>query len=114
MDRVRNKYNPDAFYQKAEALLDGMSREETRNWYDHPCTKSLRMSLEGDMAGIVTMWLGGGYSEETSTAGTAQKQAKARGMAGAIVDLLEHIENIKTLSLEAEEQYGEDLHTPKG
>ena len=112
MDRLRHKYNPDVFYQKAEAILDGMSRDETLNWYDHPCTKSLRLSLEGDMAGIVVMWLGGGYSDEDTTDGTAQKQAKARGMANALDDMLEHIENIKTLSLEAEETYGEDLHTP--
>lgn len=102
MDRIRNKYNPEYFYAKAMENLDRVSKEEAIAWYNHPCTQSLRYTLEGDLAGVVVMWLGGGYSEEKSTAGTAQKQAKARGMAQAIDDMVEHIEEIKNLKIEGE------------
>ena len=103
MDRLRNKYNPSYHYLKAEDALEHVTQEEAVSWYKHPCTASLRNSLEGDMAAIVATWLGGGYSEESSTDGTAQRQAKARGMAQALDDMLEHIEQLKTLKLEGEE-----------
>lgn len=102
MDLLRNRYNPEVFYTKSLNLLDSVSKEEALSWYNHPCTQSLLNSLEGDLAGIVVMWLGGGYSEEESSSATSQKQAKARGMAQAIDDILTHINDIKTVSLEGE------------
>ena len=102
MDRLRNKYNPNYYYSLAEDALSAITKEEADSWYKHPCTVSIRNSLEGDMAAIVATWLGGGYSEEKSTDGTAQKQAKARGMAQALDDILEHIEQVKALNLEGE------------
>jgi len=102
VDRVRNKYNPEYFYNKGLACLDKVNKEEALSWYNHPCTEALRWALEGDLSGVVVMWLGGGYSEEKSSSGTAQKQAKARGMAQAIDDMLEKIEEIKNLKIEGE------------
>jgi uncharacterized protein YukE len=102
MDLIRNRYNPEVFYNRSLNLLDSVSKEEALSWYSHPCTQSLLNSLEGDLAGIVVMWLGGGYSEEESSSATAQKQAKARGMAQAIDDILTHLNDIKNLSLEGE------------
>jgi hypothetical protein len=102
MDRIRNRYNPDYFYDKSLARLDLVSKGEALSWYNHNCTQALLNSLEGDLAGIVVSWLGGGYSEEESSSGTAQKQAKARGMAQAIDDVIEHVNEIKNLKLEGE------------
>jgi len=102
MDRLRHKYNPEYFYNKALSLLDTVSKDEAISWYQHPCTQSLLNSLEGDLAGLVVAWLGGGYSEEKSSSGTAQKVAKARGMAQAIDDMVQHIEEIKSLKIEGE------------
>lgn len=100
MDHLRNKYNPQFHYDRAIAALDMVSREEALSWYNHHCTQSLLNSLEGDLAGIVITWLGGGYSEDKSSSGTAQKVSKARGMAQALDDILEHIHEIKNLKLE--------------
>lgn len=111
MDKLRNKYDPTYHYKVAESSLELVTPEEALSWYQHPCTTSLRHSLEGDMAGIVAMWLGGGYSEEESTDGTAQKQAKARGMAQTLDDMLEHIERIKDLRLEGEDSGEETSNT---
>jgi hypothetical protein len=110
--RLRNRYNPEYFHSKAVEILEAMSPEEARSWYDHPCTESLRMSLEGDLSGIVVTWLGGGYTGDTSSSQTAQEQAKARGMAQSIDNLLEHLQSIRDLSLEGEEDYGNAAHLP--
>ena len=96
MDLLRNSYNPQAFYDRSFNLLDKVNKGEAQSWFEHPCTQALLASLEGDLAGIVVMWLGGGYAEEQSSSGTAQKQAKARGMAQAIEDVINHIQEIRT------------------
>lgn len=100
--RVRQRYNPDWHHVKAQEFLDKVSREECEAWYNHPCTKSLLMSLEGDLSGIVLLWLSGAYSSEEHADSTAQQQAKARGMAQAISDMLEHIESVKERKLEGD------------
>ncbi len=102
MDLIRNRYNPQAFYDVATKILDNVSKEEAIGWYNHPCTQSLLNSLEGDIAGIVVMWLGGGYSSEESSAETSQRQAKARGMAQAMNDIIEHINDVKNLNLDGD------------
>jgi hypothetical protein len=96
VDLLRNRYNPQAFYDRSFNQLDLVSRGECESWYEHPCTQALLASLEGDLAGIVVMWLGGGYAEEMSASGTAQKQAKARGMAQAIEDVINHVAEIRS------------------
>ncbi len=110
MDRIRNRYNPEYFYNKSIAKLDLVTKEEALSWYNHHCTQALINSLEGDLAGIVVSWLGGGYSEEESSSGTAQKQAKARGMAQAIDDIIEHINEIKNLNIEGESSSERDIY----
>jgi hypothetical protein len=103
-NQLRNKYNPEYYHNRAISLLDLVDPVEAINWYNHPCTEALRNALEGDLAGVVIMWLGGAYSDEKSTSGTAQRQAKARGMANAIDDMIEHIEGIKNLNLEGSQK----------
>lgn len=99
---VRNRYNPDYFHNRSLNLLDKVNKEEAISWYDHPCTESLREALEGDLAGLVVSMIGGAYSDPKSSSGTAQGLAKARGMAQAISDMLEHIEDIKQQKIDGE------------
>ena len=101
-NRVRNRYNPEYFYNKALAHLELVSTEEAIAWYAHPCTKSLIMALEGDLAGLVVTMVSGAYIDAESSSGTAQSLAKAVGMSSAINDMLEHIEEVKSLKLEGE------------
>lgn len=107
MESLRNKYDPEFYHLKSRAFLDETTKEERLQWVRNPCTKSLMYALEGDLAGIVSAWLRGEYSSEVTADGTAQLQAKARGMAQALDDILEHIQEIKRDSTEEEETDGE-------
>jgi hypothetical protein len=100
--KLQRKYNPEISHDLAERLLEGVTNTEAESWFKHPCTQSLLAGLDGDLAGTVAVWLGGGYSSEESSDGTAQKQAKARGMAQAIQDMLDRIDDIKALKEDTE------------
>ena len=51
------------------------------------------------------MWIGGGYSDEQSIDATAQNEAKARGMAQAIEDVLNKIDDlVSARDLEEEDE----------
>lgn len=100
--QLKSKYNPDYHYLQARRLLDDVNPSDAEGWYNHPCTQALRHALEGDLSGIVIVWLGGGYSDDKSATGTAQRNAKARGMAQAIEDMAQYIEEIKNLKLSGE------------
>lgn len=99
MDKIRNKYNPDFHYSKSLEWLGVVSPEDAMAWYAHPCSKALREALEGDLAGIVVNWIGGAYSNEENASATSQRQAKARGMAQSIEDILIAMKDISKLSL---------------
>lgn len=107
LELVKHRYNPEHFHSKALRIIDELSEEECRSWYEHPCTRSLVNSLEGDVSAIVLMWLSGGYSKEDSVDTTSQRQAKARGMVQAINDILEHVKQIRDRALEGED-YSDD------
>lgn len=98
-------YNEEKCRLDAENLLDMMTKEEAKAWHQHPCTQSLLSSIQGDMCGILNMWLEGGYSNEESVDVTAQRQAKARGMSQALDDLLETIYDIGHLKINNGETY---------
>ena len=100
--KLQRKYNPESSHRLAMRLLSGVTKGEAESWFKHPCTQSLLAGLDGDLAGTVAVWLGGGYSSEESSDGTAQKQAKARGMAQAIQDMLDRIDDIKALKEDTE------------
>lgn len=114
MKNLKHRYNPDYFYGQAKEYLSTVDPEDALSWYNHPCTKSLVSSLEGDVAGIIIMWLGGAYSSEDSSDLTAQRVAKARGMAQAANDVIDAIRNIRKLSIRGENvSHGDEtLHTP--
>ena len=94
---LRNKYDPEFYHKKAQEYLDVVTDDEARAWFEHPCTKSLIYSLEGDFAGLLMVWVGGGYSSEDSVDATAQQQAKARGQTQAIDDVIERIYEIRNM-----------------
>jgi hypothetical protein len=104
---IKHRFNPEHFHSKVERILEDVSLEDCKGWYQHPCTQTLVNALEGDVSGIVLMWLDGGYSKEESVDATAQRQAKARGMIQAINDMLQHIQRIRDKVLEGEE-YADD------
>ncbi len=103
---LKDKYDPHYHYRKGEEYLDAINKEEAEAWFSHPCTKALIQSLEGDFAGHVLVWVGGGYSNEESTDATVQMQAKARGQAQAIDDVLERIHEIRDIRIIGEEEDG--------
>ena len=102
---LRDKYDPDYHYGKSRELIDIVTKEDAEAWFSHPCTKSLIQTLEGDYSGLLIMWVGGGYSNEDSSDATAQLQAKARGQAQAIDDVIEQINNLRNIIKYKEEEY---------
>lgn len=89
------RLNSAAYAERSEALLQGIGRDERRSWYEHPVTEAFKLSLEADIAGILALWLEGAYAEAASSDETAQRQAKARGIAQALNDVLEWIEDLR-------------------
>ena len=94
-DRLRNKFEPDIYYNKAMTLLDNVDKERFEEWYKNPCTQSLIYSLEGDMTGIIMQWTAGNYAVTGSIEASSQRESKALGMAQAIDDVLTHISDMK-------------------
>lgn len=91
--RLLNRfYNEDKFRQNVEEALEVVDFNECQSWLKHPCTQALKNAIQADMCGILNVWLGAGYADETSVDATAQREAKARGMAQALDDMLETIE----------------------
>lgn len=92
---LRDKIDPTRYSEKSGQILSGVTPEEYRAWREHACTKALLYSLDADLSGILSFWIAGAYSNPDSADGTAQDQAKARGMAQAINDVIEHIHDMK-------------------
>lgn len=92
---LRDKIDPIRYAEKSEQIRSGIAPDEYRAWREHPCTKALLYSLDADISGILSFWIAGAYSESDSVDGTAQAQAKARGMAQAINDVIELIHDMK-------------------
>ncbi len=95
-------YNEDRFRRDYEEALDIVPKDDALAWLKHPCTQALTSAIQGDMCGIINMWLEGAYSDEKSIDVTAQREAKARGMSQAMEDILESIQNIGHLKEEGE------------
>lgn len=84
---------------EADQLLQSLDLSDKEAWYLHPCTQALIKRLTADGLDIQANWAEGSYTEESS-AGTLQRNSKYIGMAMAIDDLLEAIEEIKAKPLE--------------
>lgn len=102
MKLSKDRLDPDIYYRNAQILLETVNEAEALAWITSPCTKALLATLDGDLSGILLMWLEGAYSNEDSTDSTAQKQAKARGQAQAVSDIVEQIVSIGNLSIKGE------------
>ena len=98
-------YNEDRFRRDCEGTLNAVTKEEATTWLRHPCTQVLSYAIQADMCGIINLWLDGAYSDEGSVDSTAQRTAKSRGMAQAMDDILETIQNIGHLEMNGED-YG--------
>lgn len=110
--RLHDKLDPQPFYKRAILISESLTREECEAWANHPCTRLLRLSLEGDVCGIAGGWIGGMYSNEESVEATAQMQAKARGMAQAIDSILEKIEDISKKDFGDEDDNTDGTQSP--
>lgn len=95
-------YNEERFRKDVEENLSIVNSEEASAWLRHPCTVALRAAVQGDMCGILNVWLDGGYSSEESIDATAQREAKARGIAQTLDDILETIDQIGYLEMKGD------------
>ena len=89
-DWLTSRYDPDVCHNKAVDLLDTVTREEWEEWLRSPCTQSLLLSIEGDIAGMFLVWSGGGYASEEGA------NEKALGMVDALDSIASHIRNMKS------------------
>ena len=105
MDQLRYKYEAEHYYRKASAVTANLTDQDFKDWYEHDCTKSLLLTLEGDLSGIVSLWLNGGYSDMNSVEATAQLAGKGLGSAQAIEDVIQHIRNLKEMNNPTEDSY---------
>ena len=110
--RLRNKYDPEISYKKADEFATFSSKEEALQWWENPCTQEMIHRLEGDMSTALMFFLEGGYVNYESADNSALLSAKAQGHVQAIYDILETIESIKRKRDEQEEDQHEGLHSP--
>ena len=104
MNLTNRFYNEEQLRNETIQLLDLVNKEEASQWVKHPCTRALKFAIQSDMAGIINVWLDGGYSDEESVNKTAQREAKARGMAQTLDDILETIKDIGILNIREEQE----------
>lgn len=104
--KLLDKFNPEKSHSLAERLLEGVTPTEADAWFLHPCTQSLIASLDGDVSGISLMLISGAYADESSVDATAQKTAKAIGMAQAIQEMIDHIAEIRRTKIEERHDAG--------
>ena len=93
MDRIRNKYNPEASEAKALKCIEGIKKDEFLGWLEHPCTKSLKYMLESELDRLVLTLVKGGFSNNTIE-GTAIMQATAVGNSEAIEGVMSYIDTM--------------------
>jgi hypothetical protein len=90
------------FRAKARVYDLEATREDRVTWYAHPCTQILVNALHADAIEHMLLWLGTGYLKESAEA-TQAANARAVGISGALEDVLNKIEEIKSASEEVED-----------
>lgn len=93
MKHIEALFDSQELRERAADSLAEMTQEEIKNWLDHPCTKSLRLTLKGDYIDYHQVWENGGFTSETSD-GTSQMNSKALGAIEAIKLISEYMENL--------------------
>lgn len=81
---------PKTLREKAETLLEPVTKEEYVAWLDHPLTKALRLHIQADVEDLKDQWVNGDFTHE-SVEGTNQRNAQALGRAqeaDLILDLI--------------------------
>lgn len=109
MDRIRNKYNPEISELKAEKALTGLSKTEFQGWLQHPCTQSLRYTLEAGLDNIVLNMVKGAYTEKTPD-GSMMQHSRAIGMADMIEEIMTHIEQMLENTHREKDVYEEAIY----
>ena len=89
------KYNEiaDGLYDKARGYLVGITKTELEEWHNHPATRSLLCTLEGDLLSLMINTSTGVYSNESSDV-TVQAMAKAIGQTQTCAQIIEHIKDM--------------------
>lgn len=105
--RLRNKYDPDVSYAKANAYAEKYNKAEAQQWWESPCTQELVHRLEGDIAGCLLLLMSGGTLSSDVEA-TAQNTHRHSGQMQTAIDVLELIDSIKRLESRETDEESED------
>ena len=70
-----------------------INTEERRSWLEHPCTRALIHTLQGDIIDILEAWSNGNYTGDTVDK-TIQLNSEALGQYKAAVDVEQWIQGI--------------------
>ena len=63
-------------------------------WLNHPCTRGLIKNVKRDRTALMEQWASGSFTDSTS-AGTAQLNAKALGQINVLDDLLDSFNQLQ-------------------
>lgn len=107
MKGIRNKYNPEASELRAIQSLNNVTKDEYTSWLIHPCTKSLKCTLEAELDRLVLNWVKGGFADRTAE-GTALMQSRAVGHSEAIEGVMTYIDDMLEMT-QSEDIYEEAL-----
>ena len=110
MDRIRNKYNPEASELKAQNALTSITKGEFEGWVSHPCTKSLKYTIEAALDNLVLAWAKGGFTDNSSDS-TGMMHARSTGQAEALERIMDHIDTMLEIT-QREDIYEEAIRTP--
>ena len=117
MDRIRNKYNPEASQLKAEAAIRDVTEEQHKAWLTHPCTKALRYTIEQGLDALVLQWVKADFSQNTFE-GTALINSRATGKSEGLENVLycmdEMLENTQSEQNDYEDAIEDAINKASG
>lgn len=93
----RLKQESEYFYNKAEDLLAGVSKEDAILWINSECTKALLCVLEGALIDKVFNWKNGSYLDLANGDKTTQLSAMAQGYAQGLESAISAVLEIKNI-----------------
>lgn len=113
MDRIRNKYNPEVSRLKAEAAVKEIDEDQHKAWLVHPCTKSLRYTIEAGLDNLVLQWVRADFAKD-SFEGTALVNSRSTGMTTALETILWHMDEMLDNTQSEEDLYEEAINSTGG
>ena len=81
-------------YEKAEDIFKSVPKSEMKAWTEHPATRALILTLQGDLVGHFEGWANGNYTGPTGEE-TLQQNAKALGSVNSLELILSWIDDVK-------------------